>query len=268
MAMYSFAQRLTATLIMIGLMNADPARGQTLSFEAATIKLSLPAVPGQAVSTRIVCHSVDLGPPEIPKGRCVVIRRPLLDFVAWAYNLQRPMVSGGPEWARSVAFDIEAKAEDLSTATYAQLRSMFQTLLADRFHLAFHRETRDAQGYLLAIAKGGAKLKEAPKDGATSAVQTRSSASYRNFGIAQLVLFLSTITGRPVIDRTGLTRRYDLELKWTPSELEGARDATADSQPGPSLFTALQEQLGLRLESSRVPAEYLIVDGADMPTSN
>lgn len=263
-----FAQRLTAALIAIGLMNAGYAHAQTLSFEAATIKVSPPAIPGQAVSTRIVCHSVDLGPPEIPKGRCIVIRRPLLDFVAWAYELQRPMVAGGPDWARSLSFDIEAKAEDPSTATYAQLRSMFQTLLTDRFHLAFHRETRDTEGYLLAVAKGGSKLKEAAKDEAASAVQTRSSASYRNFGISQLVVFLSTILGRPVIDRTGLTGRYDVELKWTPSELEGARDATADSQPGPSLFTALQEQLGLRLESSKVPSEYLIVDHADMPTSN
>jgi uncharacterized protein (TIGR03435 family) len=157
---------------------------------------------------------------------------------------------------RSVNGDIRSASIDVSA------------LLADRFHLAIHRETRDAQGYLLALSKDGSKLKDARKDDAPSAIQTTSSASYRNFGIGQLVLFLSTIVGRPVIDRTGLTGRYDLKLKWTPSELEGARNAAADSQSGPSLFTALQEQLGLRLESSKVPAEYLIVDHADMPTSN
>src|SRR5579883_2319389 len=118
--MYSFVRRLMAGLIAIGLISGGTMHGQSLKFEVATIKLSAPTVPGQAVSTRIVCHSADLGPPEIPKGRCVVIRRPLLDFVAWAYDLQRPMVAGGPEWARSVAFDIEAKAEAPSTATYAQ----------------------------------------------------------------------------------------------------------------------------------------------------
>ncbi|HLH30168.1 MAG TPA: TIGR03435 family protein, partial [Terriglobia bacterium] len=134
--------------------------------------------------------------------------------------------------------------------------------------LAIHRETRETQGYLLIPAKDGTKLKNAPKDEAASAMQTRSSASYRNFGVGQLVLFLSTIVGRPVIDGTGLTGRYDIELKWTPSELEAPRSDSTDSQSGPSLFTALQEQLGLRLESSKVPAEYLIVDHAEMPTSN
>lgn len=259
--------RLFAVSAAIGAVGSAMLLGQSLSFDVATIKLSPPVVPGQAVSTRIVCHSIDAGPPEIPKGHCVVIRRPLLDFVAWAYNMQRPLVDGGPDWARSVAFDIDAKAEDPSAATYAQLRSMFQTLLADRFKLEFHRETSDVQGYLLVAAKNGARLHDAAKDETASATQTNSSARYRNFGIAQLVEFLSTRVGRPVINRTGLDGRYDIDLTWSPSEFEGPRNANADAQ-GPSLFTALQEQLGLRLESSRVPAEHLIVDHAEMPASN
>jgi uncharacterized protein (TIGR03435 family) len=196
--------RLSAVFATIGFVSLALLQGQSLSFEVASIKLSPPVVPGQAVSTRIVCHATDLGPPEIPKGRCVVIRRPLLDFVAWAYDIQRPLMDGGPDWARSLAFDIEAKAEDPSTATYAELRSMFQALLADRFKLTFHRETREAQGYLLVVAKNGSKLQDAPKEETPSAIQTNSSARYRNFGIGQLVEFLSTRVGRPVINQTGL----------------------------------------------------------------
>jgi uncharacterized protein (TIGR03435 family) len=260
--------KLFAAVVVFGSLNAASVQSQSVSFDVASIKLSPPVVPGQAVNTRIVCHSIDAGAPDIPLGRCVVLRRPLLDFVAWAYNAQRLLVDGGPDWSRSVAFDIEAKTEDPATATYVQLRSLFQTLLTDRFKLAFHREARATAGYLLVIAKNGPKLKNAPKDETPSALQTNSSATYRNGGVGLLVQFLSTRVGRPVIDKTGLTARYDIELTWSPSELEGPRSANTEVLSAPSLFTALQEQLGLRLESAKVPAEYLIVDHAEMPASN
>jgi uncharacterized protein (TIGR03435 family) len=236
------------------------------AFEVATIKTLAPAESGQPAPSIIACHGRDAGSPQVPLGRCIVTRRPLIDVIAWAYGVQRTLIIGGPDWLTASRFDIEGKAEDPSIATYADLRSMFQKLMADRFKLTFHRDTRQVDGYALVVAKGGLKLKEAAADEQTDAMQSFSSVTYKSSTVGRLVQFLgSFILGRPVVDETGLTGKYDMALSWTPTNLQTYVENPEVLQ-GPSIFSALQEQLGLRLVSRKVPAEALIIDRAELPS--
>jgi uncharacterized protein (TIGR03435 family) len=251
----------TATKIQAQLPVATIPRPQ---FDVATIKPAPPIPPDPTVPSTIACHGTDAGLDKIPLGTCLVNRRPLADVVSWAYGVQRPLIIGGPSWVGSDKFVVEAKAESPSTATYGQLRLMFQTLLADRFKLAFHRETKDVDGYVLVMAKNGPKLKEAAHDEPVSAVNANGFVTYRNCAIGRLVQFLSSVMGRPMVNQTGLTGMYDIDLTWTA---DGA-DPAADTPTGPSIFTALQEQLGLRLSSEKVPTETIVIDGAEKPPEN
>src|SRR5262249_42128947 len=110
----------------------------------------------------------------------------------------------------------------------------------------------------------GSKLKEASPDEPVSAVNTNSFVTYRNCAVGRLAQFLSSVLQRPILNQTGLTKMYDIDLKWT----EIGTDPSSDATTGPSIFTALQEQLGLRLSSQKVPTEALIIDRAEKPTEN
>ncbi len=245
---------MAVAVIAIGVANGGTIRAQSPvsvtqrpEFDVATIKQSPPLPPDPPLPATIACHGTDAGLATLPLGRCVVRRRPLADVVSWAYGVQRPIISGGPAWIASDKFDIEAKAENPSTATYSQLRLMFQSLLADRFKLTFHRDTWDVEGYVLLVAKNGPKLKEAATDEPVSAVNSSSFVTYRNCALGRLAQFLSSEMGRPIVNKTALAGMYDIDLTWTP----GGTDPNADFPAGPSIFTALQEQLGLRLASER-----------------
>lgn len=156
-------------------------------------------------------------------------------------------------------YDIEARAG--YAAQYAELNQMLQTLLAERFHLKLHHETRSLQGYAIVVAKDGLKMKpSAPgtrghtNDNPGSVVSTATS-------ISRLALKLSVLLKVPVLDETGVNGSFDFALHWIPDE-------AADPTAGPSLFTAIQEQLGLRLEARKVPTDMLVVDSAEPPSAN
>jgi uncharacterized protein (TIGR03435 family) len=232
------------------------------------------------------------GPPGTPIGRCVFTRMTLKMLINSAYRLTSlggsldQLLTGGPSWISTDAYDIDAKAEDTAHTTQDQLRVMLQNLLAERFKLKFHREQRETQGFDLVIAKGGLKMKEASGDetGGMSmsmgnpAAGGMSTVNAQGSTMASIVGFLSGRLGRAIEDKTGLTGKYNFTLKWTPGENESMgiggmfvrapAPATASPEaadPGVSIFTALQEQLGLRLESAKVKIDAMVIDSAEKP---
>ncbi len=235
-----------------------------------------------------------------PGGRYSASGVTLKMLMQQAYEVKEFQISGGPSWISTAAFDINAKAEN-PEVNREQLKLMLQSLLAERFQLKFHRETRDLPIYALVVGKNGHKLHfsdvqpdrdgappKAPNagDGGTHVTGGKPVGAMMSMGRGQLdaqmapmsalVNMLAQQLGRPVIDKTDLKGSYDFKLEWTPDESAlrhigggGGADAPppADSS-GPSIFTAVQEQLGLRLESQRGPVEILVIDSVEKPSGN
>jgi uncharacterized protein (TIGR03435 family) len=218
-------------------------------------------------------------------------------LVQSAYGIREDLISGAPSWADSARFDIDAKVagsdvDALKKLSPEQRRLLLQPLLADRFKLKIHTETKQLPVYEIVLAKGGSKLKEAtPGDTYANGIKGHDGpggGGMMRFGPGQLTAqavplttlanMLSQQLHRTVLDKTGLTGKYDLELTWTPEQgadpmFKGAEgspqrgDAAPDSS-GPSIFTALQEQLGLKLQSAKGPVETLVIDHVEMPSEN
>lgn len=189
-----------------------------------------------------------------------------------AYNLvMTDQISGLPGWAESTQFVVEAKMDADTMAVYNKLSKeqrrkqsglMLQAILAERFNLKIHHELKQLPVYQLVVAKGGPKLKESPAD--TSSGYSMSSGRLSGHGIAieSLIYSLSGVVGRLIVDKTGLAGKYDITLNWS------MEDAPASSDPGPSIFTALQEELGLKLESTKAPVDTIVVEHLDKPSEN
>ena len=156
-----------------------------------------------------------------------------------------------------------------------RLREMLRLLLADRFRLEVHNETREQLVLLLKVAKGGIKLKEIPSDISGALRPGRGFLAGTRTGIPFLAQTLSQIVDRPILDQTKLTGKYDFELRWTPDQ-SSANSALGEpltpqspvDSDRPNIFTALQEQMGLRLESGKGPVAFVVVDHIEMPSSN
>jgi bla regulator protein blaR1 len=233
-------------------------------FEVATIKPSPPDRPGKLFTVR---------------GRQVLtVNTSVADLMMFAYGVHTKQVTGGPAWAESDRFDITGQPEGQGLPNQDQMRSMIQKLLADRFKLAFHRETRELPVYAITVGSSGPRLtkNDTNPNGLPSlllrglGVLPALNATMGDFaGVMQ-----SAILDRPVLDRTGLQGRYDFTLTWTPDETQfiglGVRvpppSGAADAPPG--LFTAMQEQIGLKMESTRAPVEVLAIDRLEKPSEN
>ena len=232
--------------------------------------------------------------PE-PGGRFGAINVGLRDLVALAYGVANAdadtRVIGGPDWIAGERFDIAAKAAAALEPT--QYPVLVKTLLVDRFKLVAHEETREVPAYALvrvradgplgpavhkstvdcdarrAAAKGGAPVPQ-PASGPVCTGRTiPGTITATALSMATLAGNLTRFAGRSVVDETGLARYYDYELRWTPDQLPEARPgepAPVTDPNGPSLQTALQEQLGLRLESRRVPMKVVVIDRAVVPS--
>jgi uncharacterized protein (TIGR03435 family) len=210
-------------------------------------------------------------------------------LIQFAWNVKDFQISGGPGWAASDRYDISATKEP--NAGLEQTKLMLQALLQDRFQLVLRRETRESQVYALTPTKGGSKLRPAkdggcvPKD--TGGVQDpRKVCGFFSFSprsvdgtaipIEQLITALSQALQRSVVDKTGLTGAFDVHAEWsgdqsTPGLMPpGAPSPASEPQDsaGSSIFTALQEQLGLKLESTKGPVEFLVIDRAERPSEN
>jgi uncharacterized protein (TIGR03435 family) len=218
------------------------------SFEAASIREHTGRVPRIGVT---------------PSGNRVSMEAMWLsDLVSYAYGLKDYQVSGGPSWVNKVRWDITAEAEGEAPMKLDQLRKMTQTLLADRFRLQVHRGTEEMPVYALVVGKGGPKMKpSAPdaKDGTTVSGDKTAVLATAKASMGQLAVQLGNNTGRPVLNQTGLSGNYEYRLEWAP------RDDTGDA---PSIFTAVQEQLGLKLEAQKAPIEVLVIDHAEKPSEN
>lgn len=224
---------------------------------------------------------------------------PLLSLIQQAYGVNKDRISGAPDWLNSERYDIEAKmdgavAEALKKLSPAERETtrqhMLQALLADRFKLTLHREDRELPVYNLVIAKNGPKLQEtkpnepntvpggASPNGSTPGVGVSvgggrgggfggggglRTSSGKGATIESMLATLSAASGRPVLDKTGLTGKYDYKLQWAPEDSQ----AEADSA-GPSIFTAVQEQLGLKLESAKGPVEFIVIDHVEKASGN
>ncbi len=180
-----------------------------------------------------------------------------------AYGIDANQIANKPVWLESDRFDIAAKPSANIKLTREELKPCLQTMLEERFHLATHIETRLMPGYILIVAKGGPKLE--PTKGAPfpnfRVHVSRTELNGCNWTMPYLATELQHPAGRPVLDKTGLPGSYDLKLDFAP-------DPSVDS-PLPSIFTALQETLGLKLEPQKIPVEVLVIDHADRtPTDN
>ena len=198
----------------------------------------------------------------------------LSDLVSWSYNVKPWQVTGGPAWAsmpkdRTVLdggtrrFDIQAKAEGEGEHSLDEFRGMMRGLLAERFHLTVHREMRDTPAYLLVVDKNGPKFKES----APGILRMNGGGKIIGSGATmdQLTGWFSNANGvdRPVINKTGLAGRYDFTVTWSIPRVNGEADPNA-----PSIFTAMTEQLGLKLDPQKAPVEYVVIDSAEMPGEN
>ena len=188
------------------------------------------------------------------------------------------LITGMPGWASAAKFDIEAKMDAETIATLKNLSKkegahreelMMQALLADRFGLKVHHETRELQVYQLVLAKSGSKMKEAKTDDGGSLNVNNQSLTATGATMENFCQFLSQQLHRKVEDKTGLAGKYDFTLQWLPDEAAGESAGTTGANSLPTLFTALQEQLGLKLESRKGLIEVLVVDHAErVPVSN
>ncbi len=188
-------------------------------------------------------------------------------------------ISNLPDWAKTERFTIDAKAPE-QTSPAIMRGPMLQALLEDRFKLKLHRETREVAVYNLTIAKSGLKIQPRAPDsctappgqkvskpcaGANLSLGPTSAVEFFGVTMPDLALTLRNLVERPVIDKTALAGIYDVPLRFSPDPPAGASPA---NYTGPSIFTALEEQLGLKLESGRGPHEFLVVDNVERPSEN
>jgi uncharacterized protein (TIGR03435 family) len=176
---------------------------------------------------------------------------PLQVLIAVAYDMDSRYVTGGPGWVASEFYSVEAKPDGDAPVGKEEMRSMLQQLLKERLHLAVHRERHESSGYALVVAKGGAKLHPV-KEGVGQFNILPDGLLAHGASTGTLAGMLSAWLKQPVVDATGIDGLYDINLKFAPA---GATESEL-----PSIFTAVQEQLGLKLEPRKVPVENLVVD--------
>ena len=181
-------------------------------------------------------------------------------LISVAFGLNDTDLIGGPSWRDSDRYDVVAKAEDGVALTFEVLQPRLQRLLAERFKLVTHREPRRVPGYALVVARDGPTLKPADATASPMAAILPGGVRAPSAPMGSLAAILTRVVGRPVVDETGLLGNYRVELDF-------AIDTVA-STDRPSVFTALQEQVGLRLDSKQVQVEKLIIDAAERPSEN
>jgi uncharacterized protein (TIGR03435 family) len=243
---------LTASLAVLA---ARHVCGQVAhEFDVATVKPATAQSEGRT-STRMSS--------DTEAGKLTYSNVNLKDVIGKAYKVQQYQING-PDWLDTERFDFVARFPPHSPAE--QLPLMLQALLADRFKLTVHRTTKELPVYVLAVAKNGPKFKNAEKaTGITSNSNRRQWHVVAKVSMEAFAEFLTSEAGRPVLDKTGLTGSYEMTLDWAPD----STPATNEAVTLPSLFTALQEQLGLKLGSAKGPVEMLVVDNVDRaPTEN
>jgi uncharacterized protein (TIGR03435 family) len=234
-----------------------------MTFEVATIKPSDPNAQGKLFTMR---------------GREVLtINTTLSDLMTMSYDLHQRQIIGGPTWMTSDKYDVTGRPQAEGAPSLVQMRALIRSLLESRFKLAIHREKRDLPAYALTVGSSGHKL----TSNATSP-NGPPGLLFKGLGVLPAVnatmgefagVMQTAVLDRPVVDRTGLQGRFDFTLSWTADESQfrsmgvNVPPPAADAKL-PGLFTAIQEQLGLRLESVTAPVEVIVIDRVERPSDN
>ena len=259
-----------AFLLSLVVLAASPVASQTPAFEAASVRRTATQAAGGDWVFR-------------PGGQFTASNEIVLEVIRAAYDIDTFRIVGGPDWIRSERYEIQARAG--GDVTQDQTRLMLQRLLQERFRLRVSREPREIPIYALVFMRGdrrtGPRLQPASADGCVDRgpqpinvprgalpscgrlVWNPGRMSGRRVPLDLLAERLSTILGRVVVNQTGLTEMFDVDLEWTPDS-----GPSFGSPEAPSLFTALGEQLGLRLASSTGEVNVLVVDSIERPTEN
>lgn len=259
---------MSLSVLLATALLAQTARPAFTEFEVASIKPTPPGGQGRWIRMQ-------------GAHQFAAKNHALLTLIAAAYNLSSQAISGGPPWLDSDHFDIVAKTPHEVRPNLDEQMAMLRKLLADRFHLRFHREARELAVYALTVVKTGAKLNpttltpDAFPEGAPPLIFSlspplaRLPARYATMEEFASVLQRAALD-RPVVDRTGLTARYDFDLEWLPDEPQfgGALGRPSLDSDKPNLFKAVQQQLGLKLETTKAPVQVLVIDHADHPSQN
>jgi len=233
------------------------------SFEVATIK---PAPAGQQ----------GLGINVNNTGQFSTRNTSLKDLLIFAYGVHPDQIQGLPGWAAEDKYDIVGKPDHEGMGNDTQIRSMVKKLLTERFSLVIHREKKEISAYTLNIGKTGSHKLTANESGVNlPGIGGRGPGSIgvRNATMDQFAGFLQArIVDRPVVNKTGLAGKYDFTLTWRPDQLgptpPNAPPPPADLESRPDIYTAMQEQLGLRFQAERAPVEILVIDKASKPSEN
>ncbi len=234
-----------------------------LEFEVASIRLSKPGQPGfQAIK------------PNPDGAGYTASYLPVKLMIAFMYRIPARQIVGGPRWLEEDRYDVEAKAD--KKYTLDDLHTMYQNMLADRLHLKFHIETKEANAYVLTIDKNGSKMKVNDQPQGYNIPITFSGIGVMN-GVRVPMPYFSWLLGqilqddeRPVVDLTGLTGFYDFTLSYLPPNLpqEVHDNLPQEALDRPSIFDALKEQLGLKLAAQKGPVQYFVIDHVERPTEN
>jgi uncharacterized protein (TIGR03435 family) len=240
--------RTTAVLILVAAIAAT-AQPKPAAFEVASIRVAQPAR-----------ESIEFGPASL------TMRSVRLDgAIRWAYGVQDPQVIG-PDWMRDAWFDIFAKSA--GEVKVGELREMLRTLLAERFKVTVHRDTKELTALILNVSKNGHKLEPVEQEGSPSFQTGKLNLTGRGATMSQLCDFISRELRDPVIDQTGLTGRYNYFLDIEPYFTEESRNAAGSNGGKPPdahaiIAVAMQKELGLKVESKKVPVEVIVVDHAE-----
>jgi uncharacterized protein (TIGR03435 family) len=239
-------------------------------FEVATIKPSDPNRRGWGITVN-------------RSGMFTTLNTNLSDLIKFAYSVHPKQIIGAPAWADSEKFDVSAKPDAAGMPSVDQMRAMLQKLLADRFGLAFHNEKKELSVYAISVAKGGEKIKK--EENAPVPIPGFGGPPQRGFNVrnATIAEFASVMQAQfmeqPVVDQSGLgDTRYSFVLKWTPDPTQNsgfgggpvpaAPTPVPDADAPPDLFTAMQQQLGLQMKSTKAPVEVMVVDKVQKPSEN
>ena len=235
-----------------------------LVFDVATVKPSDPNRPGKAFTVR---------PPDV-----LTINTTLADLITMSHNIHVRQIINGPSWMDQDKFDVTGRPQAEGIPNTEQLRGLIRSLLADRFKLTTHAEKRDLPAYALVVANKGGKL--TPN---TSNPNGLPGLFFKGLGNLPAInatmndfarVLTQAVLDRPVIDRTGLQGRFDFTLTWTPDESQfrsmgvNIPPPPADGSGPPGLFTAVQEQLGLRIDSITAPVDVFVIDRVERPSEN
>ena len=260
---------IVALALLVGAVKAQgpaTAQGAAPAFEVATIKpTELDAKAGRYITMQ-------------GTNRFVAKYYTLKLLIAAAYDLSPKVISGGAAWVDDEHFDIEAVTPGDTRPARPEQMAMLRTLLSERFKLSFHREAKEFSIYALEVGKGGAKLKVSTAAASDTAqlISTvyppaRIHLPAKNATMSDFTsLMQRALLDRPVVDRTGLTGRFDFDLDWAPDETQFGGEvpvAPTDAQ-APPFFKAIEEQLGLRLEATRGMVDALVIDHAEPPGAN